>query len=67
MVIITQVFKRLEIIGLFGGLVSRFLSCLYILEISPLLDMGLVKIFSHFVESHFALLTVCFTEASQFQ
>ena len=35
------------LIGLFGSLESNFLSSLYILAISPLLDVGLVKIFSH--------------------
>jgi hypothetical protein len=32
------------LIGLFGSLESSFLSSLYILDISPLLDVGLVKI-----------------------
>jgi hypothetical protein len=34
------------LIGLFGSLESNFLSSLYILDISPLLDVGLVKTFS---------------------
>ena len=38
----------------------NFLSSLYILEIRPLSDVGLVKIFSHSVGCHFALLTVSF-------
>ena len=33
------------LIGLFGSLESNFLSSLYILDISPLKDVGLVKIF----------------------
>ena len=33
------------LIGLFGSLESNFLSSLYILDISPLSDVGLVKIF----------------------
>ena len=33
-------------IGLFVSLESNFLSCLYILDISPLSYLGLVKIFS---------------------
>jgi hypothetical protein len=36
------------------------MSSLYILKISPLLDIGLVKIFSLFVGCHFVLLTVSF-------
>ena len=39
---------------------SSFLSSLYILEIRPLSDAGLVKIFSHSVGCHFVLLTVSF-------
>ena len=35
------------LIGLFGSLESNFLSSLYISDISPLLDLGLVKIFSN--------------------
>ena len=39
---------------------TNFLSSLYILEIRPLSDVGLVKIFSHSVGCHFVLLTVSF-------
>ena len=39
---------------------TNFLSSLYILEIRPLSDMELVKIFSHSVGSHFVLLTMSF-------
>jgi hypothetical protein len=48
------------LIGLFGSLKSNFLSSLYILDISPLLDVGLVKIFSKSVGCCFVLLTVSF-------
>ena len=48
------------ITGLFGILISSFLSSLYILEISPLSDVGLVKIFSHYVGCCFVLLTLSF-------
>jgi hypothetical protein len=53
--------------GLFGFLESKFLSSLYILNISPLSDLLLVKIFSHCVGGLFVLLTVSFalTEALQ--
>jgi hypothetical protein len=34
------------LIGLFVSLESNFLSSLYLLDISPLLDVGLVQIFS---------------------
>ena len=37
------------LIGLFGFLVVSFLNSLYILDISPLLDVGLVKIFPQYV------------------
>ena len=47
-------------IGLFVHLMTNFLSSLYILEISPLSDMGLVKIFSLFLGCHFVLLTISF-------
>ena len=43
---------------LFRILLSNFVSSLYILEISPLSDLGLVKIFSHSVGCLFVLLTV---------
>ena len=48
------------LIGLFGSLEFNFLSSLYILDISPLSDIGLVKIFSQSVGCHFVLLTVSF-------
>ena len=48
------------LIGLFDSLESNFLSSLYILDISPLSDVGLVKIFSQSVGCHFVLLTVSF-------
>ena len=44
----------------FGLLVSSFLSSLYILDISSLSDVKLVKIFSHFVGCRFVLLMVFF-------
>ena len=43
-----------------GMLMSNFLSSLYILEIRPLSDVGLVKIFSHSVGCLFVLMTVSF-------
>ena len=46
--------------GLFVLLVTNFLSSLYTLENSPLINMGLVKIFSHSRDCHFVLLTVSF-------
>ena len=48
------------LIGLFGSLESNFLSSLYILDISPLSDVGLVKIFPQSVGCSFVLLTVSF-------
>ena len=45
---------------LFGSLESNFLSSLYILDISPVSDLGLVKIFSQSVGCCFVLLTVSF-------
>jgi len=48
------------LIGLFGSLESNFLSSLYIFDISPLSDVGLVKIFSQSVGCHFVLMTVSF-------
>ena len=48
------------LIGLIRVLVSSFLSSLYILEIRPLSDEGLVKIFSQSEGSLFVLLTVSF-------
>jgi hypothetical protein len=46
--------------GLFDFLESSLLSSLYLLDISPLLDVGLVKIFSQSVGDLFVLLTVSF-------
>ena len=46
--------------GLIRILMSSFLSSLYILEIRPLSDVGLMKIFSHSVECLFVLMTVSF-------
>ena len=48
------------LIGLFGSLEYNFLSSLYMLHISPLLDVGLVKISSISVGCYFVLLTVSF-------
>ena len=47
--------------GLIRVLVSSFLSPLYLLEIRPLSDEELVKIFSHSEGSLFVLLTVSYT------
>ena len=47
-------------IGLFGSLESNFLNSLYILDISPLLGVELVKIFSQSVGCPYILLTVSF-------
>ena len=49
------------LIGLFDSLETNFLSSLYMLDISPILDVGLVKIFSQSIGCHFVLLTVSFT------
>ena len=46
--------------GLFDFQKSTFLSSLYILDISPLSDLGLVKILSQSVGGLFVLLTVSF-------
>jgi hypothetical protein len=46
--------------GLLEFLESSSLSSLYILDISPLSDLGLVKILSHSVGGLFVLLTVSF-------
>ena len=46
--------------GLFDFLESSFLSSLYILDISSLSDLGLVKILSQSVGGLFVLLTVSF-------
>jgi hypothetical protein len=48
------------LIGSFGSLESNFLTSLYILDISPLSDMGLLKIFSQSVGGLLVLLTVSF-------
>jgi hypothetical protein len=48
------------LMGLFDFLESNFLSSLYILDISPLSDLGLVKILSQSVGGLFVLLTVYF-------
>jgi hypothetical protein len=57
------------LIGLFGLLLSNFLSSLYILDISSLSDVGLVKIFAHSVSCRFVLLMVSlalvFSEVTQ--
>ena len=47
-------------IGLFSFLKSKFLISSYILDISPLSDLGLVKIFSQSVGGLFVLLSVSF-------
>ena len=47
-------------IGLYVLLMSNFLSSFFILGISPLSSVGLVKIFSFSVGCHFVLLTVTF-------
>jgi hypothetical protein len=51
------------LIGLFGSLESNFLNSLYILDLSPLWDVGLVNIFSQLIDCQFVL---CLTEALQF-
>ena len=48
-------------IGLFVFLLSSCISCLYILEIKPLLDVSFVNIFSHFVCCLFVLFMVSFS------
>jgi hypothetical protein len=48
------------LIGLFDFLESNFLSSLYMLDISPLSDLGLVKILSQSVGGLFVLLIVSF-------
>jgi hypothetical protein len=48
-------------IGLFGSLESNFLRSLYILDIIPLSDIGLVNVFSQSVGCWFVLLKVSFT------
>ena len=46
------------LIGLFGSLESNFLISLYILDIRPLLEIGLVKIFYQSVGCCFDLFSV---------
>ena len=48
------------LIGLFDSLESNFLNSLYILDISPLLDVRLLKMFPQFVGCHFVQLTMSF-------
>ena len=48
------------LIGLFDSLDSKALNSLYILDISPPSDVGLVKFFSQYVGCHFVLLTMPF-------
>jgi hypothetical protein len=52
------------LIKLLGSLESNFLSSLYILDISPLSDVRLVKILSQSAGCHFVLLTVSFAYRS---
>jgi hypothetical protein len=54
--------------GLFEFVDSSSLSSVYILDISPLSDLGLLKILSQSVGGFFVLLTMsfAFTEALQF-
>jgi hypothetical protein len=47
-------------IGLFVSLESNFLSSFYILDISPLSNVGLVKIFFQSLACHFVFLIVSF-------
>ena len=56
------------LLGLYDFLESSFLSSLYILDISPPSDLGLVKIISQSVGGLFVLLTTvfCLTDAVQF-
>ena len=48
------------LIGLFGSLESNVLSSLYSLDMRPLSDVELVKIFSQSFGCHFVLLTASF-------
>ena len=48
------------LIGLFGILMSSLLSYLYILKISSISNVGLMKIFYHSVGYHFVLYTMSF-------
>jgi hypothetical protein len=45
---------------------SNFLSSLYILNINPILDVGLMEIFFQSVDSHFIFLTVYFDSQKTF-
>jgi hypothetical protein len=54
-------------IGLFGLLVFNFLSSLYILVITPLLDVGLMNIFSYSAGCRFVLLMLSFALQKIFQ
>ena len=47
-------------IKLFGSLEANFLSSLYILDISPRSDVGLIKIFSQSLSFLFAIFTMYF-------
>ena len=53
-------------LALFALLMYSFLCSLYILEISSLSDMKLMKVFPRSVDFYFVLLTICLTEALQF-
>ena len=67
---ISLILERLEASvkkhALFSFLKFNFLNSLYILDISPLSDVGLVKIFSQSVGCHFVLLTVSFALQKRF-
>ena len=58
--ILSSVQSPIFLTGLIRVLVSSFLSSSYILEIRPLSDVGLVKIFSQLVGCLFSLMTVSF-------
>jgi len=58
--VVHQWYNGYILICLFGSLESNFLSSWYILDISPLSDVRLVKIFSQSVGCHFVLMTVSF-------
>ena len=57
------------LIGLFGVLLTSFLSSFYILEISPLSDVGLVKKIFPVCALPFGLVhcVLCLTKASKFE
>ena len=48
------------LIVIFGLLICSFLNSFHILNVSPMLDVGLVKLFSQSAGSHFVPLTVSF-------